>query len=40
MIETGGHCKCAYKRTELAGGLLEVVLLRLGISEDNGLLSL
>ena len=40
MIETGGHSKCAYKWTELAAELLEVVLLRLGISEDIGPLSL
>jgi len=24
MLETGGHCKCACKCTELAAGLLEV----------------
>ena len=29
MIEPGGHCKCAYKCTELAAVLLEVDLLRL-----------
>jgi hypothetical protein len=40
MIETGGHCKCAYKCTELAAGLLEVDLLRLGMPEDIVPLSL
>jgi len=40
MIETGGHCKCAYKCTELAAGLLEVGLFRLLIPEDSGPLSL
>jgi len=36
MIETGGHCKCAYKCTELAAVLLEVYLLRILIPEDIG----
>ena len=40
MIETGGHSKCAYKCTELAAVLLEVDLLRRGIPEDTGPLSL
>ena len=40
VIETGGHCKCAYKCAELAAGLLEVDLLRLLIPEDTGPLSL
>jgi hypothetical protein len=40
MMETGGHCKYAYKSTELTAGLLEVDLLRLLISDDIGPLSL
>jgi len=40
VIETDGHCKCAYKCAELAAGLLEVDLLRLLIPEDTGPLSL
>ena len=40
MIERGGHCKCAYKCTELGAVLLEVDLLRLGILEDTGPYSL
>ena len=40
MIEPGGHSKCAYKCTEIAAGLLEVDLLRLGIPEDIGPLTL
>ena len=40
MIETGGHCKCAYKYTELAAVLLELDLPRLLIPENNGKLSL
>ena len=40
MIETGGHCKCSYKCTELAAVQLEVDLLRLLILENNGSLSM
>ena len=40
MLETGGQSKCAYKCTELAAGLLEVDLFRMGIPEANGPLSL
>jgi len=31
---TGGQCKCAYKCTELAAGLLEVDLFRLLLPEE------
>ena len=34
MMVTGGQCKCAYKCTELAAGLLEVDLFRLLLPEE------